>query len=148
MGVCGIAPYQEILKVIPKAELGSHSHCNMKQGEIFGVTEPTLDGASVTLYLLKNGTTPIMTCWLPCASFSVDTVLSAQHHQVCNKTNTKLSRHSYLMVISLQGPRENPVFEYHHSPSLIYESLPGFRFCKRYCHNALVLTGALIRTLL
>ena len=40
---------------------------------------------------LKKGTTPIMMWWLPGWSFSVDTVLSAQHHQVCNKTDTKLS---------------------------------------------------------
>ena len=88
-----IALYQDFLKVIPKAALGSHSHGNMKQSEIFGVTEPTLNVAYVTPHQLKNGTPSIMAWCLPASSFSVDTVLSAQHHQlqVCNKTNTKLS---------------------------------------------------------
>ena len=90
-GVWGIALYQDFLKVITKAPPGSHSHGNMKQSEIFWKTEPTLNVASVTPHQLKNGTAPIMTWWLQGASFSVDIVLSAQHHQVCNKTNTILS---------------------------------------------------------
>ena len=90
MCVLSIALYQDFLKVIPKAALGSHSHGNMKQSEIFGVTEPTLNVASVTPHQLKNGTASIMAWWLPGASFGADTVLSAQHHQVCNQTNAKL----------------------------------------------------------
>ena len=58
------------------------------------------------------------------------------------------SLHRYPPVISLQGPRSNPVFEYHRPPSPIWERMPRFLSCKRYWYNALVLTGALIRTLL
>ena len=75
----------------PKAKLGSHYLGNMKQGAIFGVTEPTLDAASVALHQLRNVTVPIMTGWLPGLSLSVNTDLSAQRHRVRNKTNTKLS---------------------------------------------------------
>ena len=91
MCVLSIALSQDFLKVIPKAALGSHSHGNMKQSEIFGVAEPTLNVASVTPHQLKNGTASAMAWWLPGASFSVDTVLSAQHHRMCNKINAKLS---------------------------------------------------------
>ena len=91
MGAWAIALYQDFLKIITKATLGPHSHGNMNRSEIFWVTEPTLNVGSVTPHQLKNGRAPIMAWWLPGASFSVDTVLSAQHHQVCNKTNTKLS---------------------------------------------------------
>ena len=91
MGVWSIVLYQDFPKVIPKATLGSHSDDNMKQSAIFGVAEPTLNAASVAPHQFKNDRAPIMTWWLPSLSFSVDTVLSAQHDQACDKTNTKLS---------------------------------------------------------
>ena len=64
MGVWSIVFYRDILKVIPKAKFVSHSHGNMKQSAIIGVTEPTLetmDAASVASHELKNGTAPILT---------------------------------------------------------------------------------------
>ena len=88
MGVRSIVLDQDFLKVTPKAKLGAHYHDNMKQGAIFGVTEPTLSAASVAPHQFKNGAAPIITWWLPALSFNVDTVLNAQQHQVCNKTNT------------------------------------------------------------
>ena len=91
MGVWSIVLYQDFPKVTPNATLGSCSHGNLKQGAICGVTEPTLGAASVATHQLKNVTAPIMTWWLSDLSFSVNTVLSAQHHHVCNKTNDKLS---------------------------------------------------------
>ena len=60
--LCSI--YQDFPKGIPKAKLDTHHHGNMKQDAIFGVTEPTLDAASVAPHQLKNYTTPIMTWWL------------------------------------------------------------------------------------
>ena len=84
IGVWSIVLYQDFLKVIPKSNLGSHSHGNMKQSAIFGVTDHTLNAASVAPHQLKNGMALIMTWWLSGLSFSVDTVLSVQHHQVCN----------------------------------------------------------------
>ena len=56
-----------------------------------GVNAPTVDVVSVASYQLMNGTAPIMTWLLWGLSFNVDIVLSAQHHQVYNDTNTKLS---------------------------------------------------------
>ena len=79
MGVCGIVIYQDFLKVIMKATLGSYSDGNMKQSKIIRVTESTLDATSVATHQLKNGT--VMTWWLSRLSFSVDTVLSVQLHQ-------------------------------------------------------------------
>ena len=38
MGVWSIVLCQDFVKVIPMAKLGSHSHGNMKQSDIFGVT--------------------------------------------------------------------------------------------------------------
>ena len=90
MGVWSIVRYQDFLKVTLKANLGSH-YVNMKQSVIFVVTEPTLDAAAVPPHQLKNGGAPMMTWWLPGLSFSADTVLSAQHQQVCGKINIKLS---------------------------------------------------------
>ena len=91
VGVWTIVLYQDLPKDISKAKLGSHSHGNMKQSTIFGVTEPTLDVAPVAPHQLMNGTAPIMTWLLSGLSFSVDIDLSAQHHQVYINTNTKLS---------------------------------------------------------
>ena len=56
-----------------------------------GVTAPTVDMASVAPHQLMNGTAPIMTWLLSDLSFSVDIAVSAQHSQVYNNTNTKLS---------------------------------------------------------
>ena len=61
------------------------------RAQSLGVSEPTLNAASVAPHQLKNDTVPIMTWWLLCMSFSVDISLSAQHHLACNKTNIKLS---------------------------------------------------------
>ena len=63
MGVWSIVLHQNFLKVIPKTTPGPHSHGshgNMKQGAIFGVTEPILNMALVVIEQLKNGTVPIM----------------------------------------------------------------------------------------
>ena len=61
VGLWSIALYQDYLKVIAKAALSSHSHGNMKHSAIFGVTESTLNAASVVLHQLKKGTAPVMT---------------------------------------------------------------------------------------
>ena len=55
------------------------------------VLEDFLGFLKVSLSRHNNYTAPIMTWWLPGLSFSMDTVLIAQHRQVHNKTNTKLS---------------------------------------------------------
>ena len=80
--------HQDFLKVIPKAKLSSNSHDNMKQSSIIGMTEITLDAV---VHQFKNATTPMIMWWLRGLSFSVNTVLSAQHRQVCDKIKTKLS---------------------------------------------------------
>ena len=95
------------------------------RAQSLGVTEPTLNAASVAPHQLKNDTVPIMTWWLLCMSFNVDIVMSAQHHLACNKTKIKLSLLGSVSsklsrdYIFLQGPRGNPVSEYHKSPSPI-----------------------------
>ena len=116
MGMWSIVLYQDILKIIPKTKLCSHSHGNMKQSIklTFGVTEITLEATSMATHQLKNFTASIMTWWLSGLSFNVDTVLSAHHHQVCNKTNTKLSTlgsvssqpsSNYILAWTKQQPR-------------------------------------------
>ena len=69
MGVWNIVLYQDFLKVVPRATLGSHFHGNMKQNAIFGVTEPAPNAASVAPHQLKNSTTPIVTWWLSVLPF-------------------------------------------------------------------------------
>ena len=92
MGVWSIVlSYINISSKSPKGKTGLHFRGNMKQSAIVGVTEPTLDVAHVAPHQLKDDTAPIMTLWLPGLSFSVETSLSAQHHQVCNKSSIKLS---------------------------------------------------------
>ena len=60
---------------------------------------------------------------------------------VLNCRHWDKSLHSYPPIISVQGPRGNPLFEYHQSPNPMCERLPGFPSCKRYWHNAFALTA-------
>ena len=115
MGVWSIVLYQDFLKGIPKAKIGPHSHTNMKQCAIFGVTEPTLDEASVAPHYINNGTALIMVWWLPGLSFSVDTVLGAQHRQVRIKTNAKLSTlesvfSKFILLLYLRKDQETTLY--------------------------------------
>ena len=118
IGVWSIVLYQDFLKVIPKAKMGSYSHGNMKQSALFWVTEPILNAASVAPHQLNNGTAPIMTWCLP----SLRSVWAQSWVRSITKCITKLMLnfrywdkpiHGYPTIISLQGPRGNPVFEYH-----------------------------------
>ena len=99
----------------------------------------------------KNGTAPIVMWWLPRLSWTQSWVCSITMcvtKLILNCRHWDQSLHSYPLIISLQGPSGNPVFEHHRSPSPNYESLPGFLQWKRCWHNALALTGDLIRALM
>ena len=107
MGVWSIVLYQDLSisgcpQRHPKGKkLGFHSIDNMKQSAIVGMTETPLDVTFVAPYQLMNGTATIMTWWLPGLSFSVNTVLSAPHHQVCNKTDNKLSTLGSVSIVNV-----------------------------------------------
>ena len=87
--MCSIVLYQDILKVTPEVKLGPHSHGNMKQSVIFGVTEQTRNAASVVLHQECYGAdNDVVVAGLVQCGHSPECAASSG---VCDKTNTILS---------------------------------------------------------
>ena len=88
----------------PKAKLAPIRMATWQHGNIFEVTEITLDAASVAFQQPKNGVAPIMTWRLPGLTFSVETVLSV-HCKMCNKTKTRIpaGKRGWLNARALKG---------------------------------------------
>ena len=114
--VWSIFLYLVSLKVTTKTQLGYHSHGNIKQGSIF-------DWANIGCgfygtHQLKNCTMPIMTWWLQsCRSVWtqswVRSITRCVTKLILNCRHWDQSLHSYPPIISMLGPRGNPVVVYH-----------------------------------
>ena len=131
--VWNIVRYQDFRKVTPQAKLGCHTHGNIKQSSIFRVTEPTLDAAAVAP-ISSRMTCGYQACRSVWTQSWVRSITRCETKLLLNCRHRDQSLHSCPLIISLQGPRGNPVFEDHQSPSPVCESPPVFSSCKRCWH--------------